>query len=486
MRISIRTYLLYLFSFALTIVVGISLCLNNMFLEEYYLYRNEKIFQNVANEIMEILEKDLTKDEIEDSLFEIDRLNQVSIEVLDRSLARLFISHSPNTNNLDKSVDHRIHMLISANKDSLRETHIYKIIDDNKDSTNILIYIERIPNSINDNIDIDDLSGGKYIAITRLLQPIDENIDIMNNFYMISGIIALIVSWIFTIKFSKKFTEPIIEISEIAKNMADLKFDETINYNQNNELGDLSNSINFLSTQLEKNIIDLKDEIEFQKLLSRNTSHELKTPIAIIKGYAEGLYYGIVDTEEERIKYMEVIIQECDRMDNLVKEMLTLSKITYNKLNSYSMENFNSLNLKNQIESVFINLMQQKNIDFNINIEETNIFGNEELIIQSVYNFISNAMKYGDGNKISMTLEKVENKIIIQVFNTGEKISEDEIKKIFNIFHIVDESRTRDKNGHGLGLAIVKSIAEVHNGIAYGMNQEDGVCFVIEIPIEPK
>lgn len=476
MRVSIKTYLLLLFSSALTIVVGISFLLNNIFLQEYYLYKNEKIFQNVGVEIIDILDQDLSDYEVENLLFDIDRLNQVSIEVVDKSLERIFISHRANTT-LSRETDHRIHMLITGNKEFLRTSHVYKVVDDNKDSTNTLVYIERLGS----DEEVAEKKNMKYIILTRLMQPMDESIEIMNDFYMISGIIGLLISWGFTIKFSERFTKAIIEISDIAKNMANLNFNEKISYNQNNELGDLSNSINFLSTQLEKNIIDLKEEIEFQKQLSRNTSHELKTPIAIIKGYAEGLFYGIVDTDEERVQYMTVIIKECDRMDNLVTEMLTLSKITYNKLSGCNMSEFNSLNIKNHIDSIFTSLMQQKNIEFTTNVQEINIYGNEELIIQGVYNFISNAMKYGDGKRISVSLEEIEGKIIIEVFNTGDKIEEDEIKKIFDAFHIVDEARTRDKNGHGLGLAIVQSIAETHNGMAYGLNQYDGVSFVIEL-----
>lgn len=473
---SIRAYLLKLFFVVLIIIVGISFALNNIFSESYYLYKNEKNFEKIYEEVYRILTNEeilaeslIEENLIEELLFELDRQYQVTIEIFDRDYRIIMASHRISTTNTHP-IDSKIHSLVRNHRDRFSESHIYKTIEPS--SSNIsgaLVYINKIDNN-------------QYALITRPLQPVGENINIMNEFYLLSGLIALIIGWFFTIKFAKTFTEPIIEISEIAKNMADLNFSAKIEYNSKNELGDLAHSVNVLSEKLEKNIYALKDEIEFQKLLSRNASHELKTPVAIIKGYTEGIYYGITSNEEEERQYLDIIIKECDRMNVLIQEMLKLSKLSANEKDDYVLEEFSSLKLKEQVENTFIPLMKQQAIDFIVNINDIKIYGNLDLLVQCIYNFISNAMKYGDENEISISIDNIDNEILIKVFNTGENIDEKNMKKVFDIFHIVDEARTRDKNGHGLGLAIVKSIAEVHNGEAYGQNEENGVTFVLKFP----
>lgn len=531
MKKSIRIYLLVLFLVALIIVLGSSIVLNTLFLEKYYLYQNEGILEGIAQNVEEILAGNL----IEERLFEIDRNYQVSIEILNDELEVVHTSYSmneafrledevmqnqmepsiinnqldressnqnnqgetdlmnllpqppnplnsntpnplPNTGNVPSLVNppinnqnNQTHHLITTNLNELDTSHVYTLLEGVGESGAIVAYIKRT-------------QGGEYIVITSPMQPIDINMDIMNEFYLVSGGVGLIIGWLFIVQFSKQFTKPITSISNIAKKMANLDFQEKIHYPYNNELGELSKSINFLSEQLEENIQALQEEIEFQKLLSRNASHELKTPIAILKGYAEGIYYGITDSPEQERQYLEIMINECDRMDLLVKEMLTLSKLSSQESSAYPMKEFQAILMKEQIEQVFEPLMQQKGIDFRTKVEASRIYGNIDLLVQSVYNFLSNAMKYGDGQIVSFTIEERIEHTYLEVYNTGSSIEEKEMKKIFNLFYTVDQARTREKNAHGLGLSIVQSIAELHQGEVSCRNQRGGITFCLKIP----
>ncbi|MFI3200515.1 MAG: HAMP domain-containing sensor histidine kinase [Eubacteriales bacterium] len=518
MRKSIRIYLLGMFLVALIIVLGSSILLNTMLLERYYLDQSETTFQEISQEIESVLQGD---DLIESRLFAIDRNNQITIEILNDQLEVIYTSHNMNsgvlegegvynpviplpeieavepnseiippvappslnpmpnmgntpnppnpTNPPNINQGSQTHRLISLNLVQLETSHIYTLIEESLEASAVLAYIRRT-------------QEGFYIVITSPIQPIGKNINIMNRFYLISGGIGLLLGWLFIVKFSKQFSELIISISNIAKKMANLDFQEKIDYPYTDELGELSTSINFLSEQLEENIQALQEEIEFQKLLSRNASHELKTPIAIIKGYAEGLYYGITDSKEQEQQYLEVVIRECDRMDLLIKEMLTLSKLSLQDAEAYPMEVFSVVLLQEQIEQVFEPLMEQNGIEFQTEIHASAIYGNVELLVQSVYNFLSNAMKYGDGRKVSFAITEEEEEICISVYNTGTPIPKEEMQKIFNLFYIVDQARTRDKNAHGLGLSIVKSVAELHQGEVYCKNEREGVLFLLQIP----
>lgn len=494
---SIRNKLLKLFFIVLFIILGISSILNNLFLEKYYMYITEKNMRIISQEVKQIInettkinvslkdnkeEIQLIEEELEEKLFEIDRTQQVSIQILDRRM-RLYLSSYRTDHEHSKVLDSRIHKLLSAENEKNENEQYSKVLEGGYDS-DLIVFVEIMNN-------------GEYIVIIKPLQAIGDNIDAMNTFYMMSGIIALIVGLLVTIKFAKEFTKPIIEFSNISQEMANLNFDKKMEYEGNDELAYLAENVNILSCKLEKNIQALKDEIEFQKVVSRNASHELKTPIAIIKGYAEGITYGIAESKEEEEQYLNVIIEECNRMNSLVTNMLKLSKLSSSSLEdrAYELSIFSSMSIKNRIKNVFTTLMEQKGIEFVVNIKEFNVYGNAELINQSVYNFISNAMKYGDSKKIELSIildsdninENKENFVLIEVFNTGNTIPEKDLEKIFQIFYIVDEARTREKNGHGLGLAIVKSIADIHNGkveVENCINKEKvGVKFTLKLPL---
>lgn len=461
-RKSIKAELFALFSITLLIVIGLSILLNTVFLESYYIYKNEQEFVSIAK----IVEASLSSGNTEAELFELDRSRQVSILVVDEKHAPIIASYkpeSPFTVHLEREILH----ILYEERDAIKTKYFYDNIGTQQGEN--LMFISKT-------------EKGYYIVLTKALIPVNDNINIMNEFYIMSGFFAIVVASIFSIKFFDNFTKSIIEVSRITKNIANMDFGEKVVYDHENEVGELSKSVNLLSQKLEENINTLQNEVEFQKVFSRNVSHELKTPIAVVKGYAEGLFYGVADTKEMENQYLTTIIEECDRMSLLVQDILLLSKLSATTDKVETMEIIQSSVIEEKISSAFSMYMKSYGIDFTMDIVDIEIFANVELIVQLMTNFLSNAIKYGDKKKIELTMVEDELNIIVKVFNTGDLILEENLKKIFDEFYTVDEARSRDIEGHGLGLAISKSIAEFHSGKIYAKNELDGISFVLEFP----
>ncbi len=213
-----------------------------------------------------------------------------------------------------------------------------------------------------------------------------------------------------------------------------------------------------------------------------NVSHELKTPISLISGYAEGLKYSVVDNLEEKESYCDVIIDESARMDKLIKELLELSAIespTY-KLNK---KEYNISELVEKIFNKYMIIFKENEITAEKNIEKDIIvMGDGFRIEQVISNFIDNAVKNCCADKkIMVELIKKEEKIVVSVYNTGRGISDIVKDRIWESFYKEDESRKRENGGVGLGLAIVSAILQKHN-YEYGFkNLEDGVKFYFTI-----
>ena len=278
--------------------------------------------------------------------------------------------------------------------------------------------------------------------------------------------------------------------------MVHLDFDAKYAGRAKNEIGLLGENINKLSESLEKAISDLKtanNELqrdiekkekidEMRKAFLANVSHELKTPIALIQGYAEGLSEGMVEDEESRDFYCGVIVDEASKMNRMVQKLLTLNQLEFGN-DVTTMERFDITELvKNYIQSAAI-LTKQNEIQ--VILEETPsifVWGDEYKTEEVFMNYFSNAVNHCSGEKkIVVTLERHENLVRVSVFNTGQPIPEESIPHLWEKFYKVDKARTREYGGSGVGLSIVKAIMDSMNH-AYGMeNYKNGVLFWFEL-----
>ena len=296
---------------------------------------------------------------------------------------------------------------------------------------------------------------------------------------MIAGFTILISAIVMSI-ISKKFTEPILELSNIAQKMSNLDFSQKykITTKGDDEINTLARSINTMSDKLEGTIkqlrnsnnqlerdIEEKSKIdEMRKSFISDVSHELKTPIALIQGYSEGLLENVNTDEESRKFYAEVILDETNKMDKLVKQLLELMKLEYGK-REFNNKEFNIVELEKEVIRKTNVMIEEKQaeIKFDEN-EDIIVFADDFYIEQVLTNYLTNAIKnvkemYGEKYiKISNEINKEEQKVCIKVFNTGKQISEENLNRIWNRFYKADESRHREDGGTGIGLAFVKAI----------------------------
>ena len=229
--------------------------------------------------------------------------------------------------------------------------------------------------------------------------------------------------------------------------------------------------------------IALKEENQKrQQEFISNVSHELKTPIALIQGYAEGLAEGITDDEESREFYCDVIIDEAKKMNRMVLSMISLNQIeTGNNEMEYDHFDIVAL-LEGMIQSMKI-LLQQNDISLSFaHDQEIFVYADEYSVEQVVSNYLSNAIHYAKNEKkIDIKLTKKEHVLRVSVFNTGDPIPQDSMEHIWDKFYKVDKARTREYGGTGIGLSIVKAIME-SMGQEYGVqNHENGVEFWFEV-----
>ena len=300
----------------------------------------------------------------------------------------------------------------------------------------------------------------------------------------------------------KNFTEPIEELNEIAQNIAKLDFSKKyIEKGNKDEIDNLGISINKLSSELEASLkemkkenVDLERDIEehskideMRKQFISDVSHELKTPISLIQGYAEGLIENVNTDEESKNFYAEVILDEANKMDKLVKSLLELIKLEYEdkKLND---NNFDIVELIKEIIRIYKVKLDEEKVEviFNEN-DPIYVFADDFYIDQVITNYFTNALKnvmeVDNKKQIIISIKKAEEqgKIRISVFNTGKQIDEEYIERIWNRFYKIDESRDRSKGGTGIGLSLVKAIMNKYNNKYGVLNVKNGVEFFFEL-----
>ncbi len=340
------------------------------------------------------------------------------------------------------------------------------------------------------------LDSGAFVYIRTNYQSMQENVQISNRFLGYIGLMAIILGGVVLLIISNSFTKPILYMTDIAKRMSQLDFEAKYPVTTQDEIGMLGTSINTLSERLEKTISELKtanNELqkdieqktqidEMRKDFLSNVSHELKTPIALIQGYAEGLQDNINDDKESWEFYCDVIIDESKKMNKMVKKLLTLNQIEFGN-NQVTFDHFDVVQvLRSVIQSVSL-LAEQK--DAQIYMDEyapVYVWADEYMVEEVITNYVSNAIHHVDGEKnIIVTLKERGDVVRISVFNTGQCIPEEELDKVWIKFYKVDKARTRQYGGSGIGLSIVKAIMESMNQKCGVCNHEDGVEFWFEL-----
>ena len=326
------------------------------------------------------------------------------------------------------------------------------------------------------------------------LESIRESVDLANRFLAYVGIVALLLSSIIVFFTTKRITSPILNLAHISERISALDFDVKYEGKAIDEIGVLGNSMNILSDKLKETIGELKSaNIKLQKDIEEkiqidemrkdfiaNVSHELKTPIALIQGYAEGLTEGMAEDKENRDYYCGVIMDEAGKMNKMVRQLLTLTALEFGN-DQVALERFDVADLIRGVLSASSIMIQQKHANIQFETDHpVYVWADEFKIEEVITNFVSNALNHLDGERvIQIRIQELGDQVKVAVRNTGACIPEKDLPNIWMKFYKVDKARTREYGGSGIGLSIVKAIMDSHHK-EYGVqNTEDGVEFFI-------
>ena len=326
------------------------------------------------------------------------------------------------------------------------------------------------------------------------LESIAESVELSNRFLGYVGLAAMVVGCIAMYLATRSVTSPILQLADISERMSRLDSDAKYTGDAQDEIGVLGNSMNTLSDKLKETIGELKsanltlqkdieEKIqvdEMRKDFIANVSHELKTPIALIQGYAEGLSEGMADDPESRDYYCGVIVDEAGKMNRMVRQLLTLTALEFGN-EKLSMERFDIAEVIRGVLSSAGILIQQKSARIQLEMSPPVFVWADEFKIEEVLtNYLSNALNHLDGARIiriSVEAPDARQRVRVAVRNTGDPIPEEALPDLWTKFFKVDKARTREYGGSGIGLSIVKAIMESHHQ-EYGVrNVEDGVEF---------
>lgn len=488
MKYSIKKQFAYIFIGLMAGTILLCWFINNTFLERYYIQNKQKALLEAYYSINgEAQSGDITSDAFDIELQKISSKYNISYIVLDTNSKTVKASINDTKVLAKQLLDSILGRRKGINEKALMtidgcEMHY---ATDSRTNTE---FIEMW----------GVLDNGSMFLMRTPLEGIRDSVKIANRFLAYTGISALIFGSLIVWYVSRKITKPILKLADISERMTHLDFEARYKGNEKNEIALLGKHINQLSYALENTISELKtannelqNDIEMKekadnmrKEFLSNVSHELKTPIALIQGYAEGLKDGIHEDEESKDFYCDVIIDEASKMNTMVKKLLTLNQLEFGS-DAVVMERFDIASLiRNYIHSAEI-LTKQNKIE--VRFYETSpvyVWADEFKIEEVFNNYFSNALNHtADEKIIDVKITRHEDKVRISVFNTGNKIPEESIMHIWDKFYKVDKARTREYGGSGIGLSIVKAIMESLNEKFGAVNYDNGVEFWFELSI---
>ena len=484
---SVRFKLFFTMCVVILVIILSLVLINSIVLENFYIYSKTATIKQVYQKVNDYYNTENTNVDLETELKKIAYKN--NFDILIKTDTNLII--------------------FTSDREFLSSTYILKDINEIKSKS-----IEENETKINVKVTTDEVNNISYMFLTGILDngyvlyirmpisPIEESVKISNTVLLMIGGITLVVAGIIASFISRKFTNPILQLNDIANKMSKLDFSKKYRITDTeDEINELGRSINTMSDKLEatikelqKNNIELEKDIEekskideMRKQFISDVSHELKTPIALIQGYAEGLIENVNSDEESRKFYAEVILDETNKMDKLVKQLLELMKLEYGK-REFDNEKFNINELINEVLRKCSVMINEKNIKVYFeNKEPIYVYADEFYMDQIITNYLTNAIKHAEEVekeiKIEIKVEKVSNKIRVSVFNTGENIPEEDLQRMWGRFYKLDSSRNRQDGGSGIGLALVKAIMNNYQN-EYGVeNKKNGVEFYFDMDI---
>lgn len=472
------------------IVAGtVAMCwfFNTTFLEKYYIYHKEKELHSSFEQVRQICES--KGDTSDDAYVEFERIcatGNINMLITDSNRDLVWSSYSSaqrfqmQMEDWLYGTDHSRVQVLASGEDYtlLRQT------DERLKSEYLVL--------------LGTLENGNYLYMRAAVESIRESASITNQFFVMVSTGAILLSILLIIVLSRGISHPIHALSDIARRMTQLDFEAKYvpAGHVSREIDELGISMNELSETLEETISELKtanvslqqdiekkEQIdEMRKEFLSNVSHELKTPLALIQGYAEGLKECINDDAESRDFYCDVIIDESEKMNHMVKQLLTLNQLEFGN-DTVEMTRFDITELIDGVIQSASIMAAQKQVDIQFYKEgPVYVWGDEFKVEEVITNYLTNAMNHAEGEKrITIRFQTHDHLVRTCVFNTGKPIPEEDIDKIWVKFYKVDKARTRAYGGSGIGLSIVKAIMDSFHQKCGAINHPDGVEFWMEL-----
>ena len=424
-------------------------------LNKYYEVYKTRILDNAANTIK--TNEDITVSTLEDIAFN----NGICISIYQ--------------NNEINIVSNIYNKGCAMEESSTIRNYISSFINSDEEEDSLLITGMRFKNKT--LVKAIKLDEGTYVFLSSSIEALDSSIELLKSQYVYISVIILLLSILVGYFISSQISKPISLITDSAKKMADGDF--SVSFKSDSKIYEIAE----LSETLEKAKAELSRTDELRRDLLANVGHDLKTPLTMIKAYAEMTRDLKSQTKEKKDENLNVIIEETDRLTVLVNDILDLSKIQA-KTSVLKIEEFDLTKLINNIIKRYDILVQKEDYKFIFNTEKTIMVKADKIRIEQViYNLINNAVNYtGDSKEVFINVIELEKSIRVEIKDTGKGIKKEEIKYIWDKYYHNQKKHKRNAYGTGLGLSIVKNILEQHN-FKYGVDSviDKGTTFYFEI-----
>ena len=448
-----------------------------LFMEPYYLHKVEQTLVNAYETIRDSGEYDLT------TISSLEERN-LEINIADReTLSMLYTSRGsrPGAPRPPQIPDF-------VRDDALESDTGYNIItDDRRELTQAGARY-----SSGQRVNLGGITDLYVVEISTSYASVSESVTISMQFSVIVGLMVMVLAILAYSRLSATVVEPITQITSIARQIAHLDFSQKCSVRMKGEVGDMAESVNTMSDfmqsyitqlqaaneQLKADIQQKKEQEEARKNLVANLSHDLKTPIGLIAGYADGLRSGMAKTDQEVRDYCDIISDESDRMMTMILKMMELFRLESGTV-ELEAEEFDLSDLLSYVSDIFSVEMERAGITFRADYHDClYVYADYFAAEQVVTNYMQNAVSHiGAGKEIRLWVEPEETCYRVLVYNSAEPIPEEELPRLWDSFYRLDKSRGRDQRQSGLGLSIVKSNMELLGG-SYGVkNVEGGVVF---------
>ena len=473
MKKSLRKRICVIGMILVVLFIAINIVLTFFFMIPFSVRLSTKQMEHVALTMMN--EKSYSDEHFNDYIEQIDEDMNMAVTVIDG--VKNVISTTKLSEYHKKAIGEMSSILFERTKDQLDKGKTVSMSRISTKQENVILL--RV---------IKKVADDRYVILARSYRSLENAMYSAIVFDLLAGIVIVLIGIVIVSGLSQYLVVPIKEMQQTAEHISNLKFDAKVKIRSQDELGQLGQSINRMSDHLEENVEQLQNDIENRKRLVRNISHEIKSPIAVIMGYADRVKVVLQKNPERALQYCEIISNESSRVDILVKEMLEFSKLEQ-RTGELFIEKIPVDKFFAKIQKRFEEENYDRQIDFQLTCGEEDIIKADEVLLErAIYNILGNAIAYGSAQdlRIILTGTQKEGYYEFSIYNSGNGIPEEMLDDIWDAFVKVDKARTRGRQGSGVGLSIVREIAETHGGYYHVENTSDGVIFTISVQNEVK